>query len=157
MQPIYRKGFNDLFIAIDYVRGGHTFHVMGRKMAAKNLAGTKMSQKMLGGQSLTFSKIQWSQYIPLSNFSKKIKGHLKMSWRAFFCPRAVVWPPLVYVMVKWLPQLAAILEDPGSDHFSTSFHLSFYSRVRDLINSSEQKAALIYSPNYKFFMSCFQL
>ena len=28
-------------------------------------------------------------------FSKKLKGQLKMSWQALFCPRAVVWRPLV--------------------------------------------------------------
>ena len=32
-------------------------------------------------------------------FSKKFEGHLKMSWGALFCPRAVVCPPLLYTFL----------------------------------------------------------
>ena len=40
------------------------------------------------------------QMLQISEYSKKIyfKGHMKKSWRAFFSPRAAVWPPLPQTM-----------------------------------------------------------
>ena len=59
----------------------------------------KDTQPYQKGFHLLFVNFSINCYKILDNikqikFSKSFQGHLKMSWRALFCPRAVVWPPL---------------------------------------------------------------
>ena len=45
--------FSALSSFVGLMQGANTFHVLGRKTALKNLTGSKMSENMLGMQSLT--------------------------------------------------------------------------------------------------------
>ena len=50
---------------------------------------------------LYYQVLQNSQYYQANLIFKKFKGHLKTTWRALFCPRAVVWPALMF-WAGWL-------------------------------------------------------